>query len=197
MPLAMPPVREVSLKASIKISSGCAKCPVISGSCRRTRPVMKSGSLSIRKESIPYGTQPIPVSIPYIMKIQWSIPETDYDVDNRGSSALAHPFFLRSLRIQFFKCNDRPDSQRGERGRRQKPLHWMWKDSVELFGGAAFMLCSVRYGCGSLGVISLNGAVIFLYLGILVVVSLIDWDTQIIYDRFHIFIVILAVAHLM
>lgn len=38
------------------------------------------------------------------MKIQWSIPETDYDVDNRGSSALAHPFFLRSLRIQFFKC---------------------------------------------------------------------------------------------
>ena len=67
---------------------------------------------------------------------------------------------------------------------------------VELFGGAAFMLCSVRYGCGSLGVISLNGAVIFLYLGILVVVSLIDWDTQIIYDRFHIFIVILAVAHL-
>ena len=90
---------------------------------------MKSGSLSIRKESIPYGTQPIPVSIPYIMKIQWSIPETDYDVDNRGSSALAHPFFLRSLRIQFFKCNDRPDSQRGERGRWQKPLHCMWKDS--------------------------------------------------------------------
>lgn len=47
-----------------------SKAPVISGSCRQTKPVTKSASLSTRKESLPYGTQPIPVSIPYIMKVQ-------------------------------------------------------------------------------------------------------------------------------
>lgn len=67
---------------------------------------------------------------------------------------------------------------------------------VELFGGALFMLCAARYDCGGVGIISLDGAVIFLYLGILLVVSLIDWETQIIYDRFHLFIFILAILHM-
>ena len=37
---------------------------------------------------------------------------------------------------------------------------------------------------------------IFAYLGILLVVARIDWDTQIIYDRFHILILLLGVAAL-
>lgn len=67
---------------------------------------------------------------------------------------------------------------------------------VEVIGGAAFIGCGIRYGCGSLGLLSLQGTVMFLYLGILLVVALIDWDTQIIYDRFHIFILILAIANI-
>lgn len=46
------------------------------------------------------------------------------------------------------------------------------------------------------GLISLEGAVVFCYLGILLVVALIDWDTQIIYNRFHIIIAILAAAQI-
>lgn len=41
-----------------------------------------------------------------------------------------------------------------------------------------------------------EGAVVFCYLGILLVVALIDWDTQIIYNRFHIIIAILAAAQI-
>ena len=70
------------------------------------------------------------------------------------------------------------------------PLRCFW---TELTGGAAFIGCVTRYGCGRSGVISPRGAVIFAYLGILLVVALIDWDTQMIYDRFHIMILILAV----
>ena len=40
------------------------------------------------------------------------------------------------------------------------------------------------------------GTVMLSYFGILLVVALIDWDTQIIYDRFHIFILILAIANI-
>ena len=40
-----------------------------------------------------------------------------------------------------------------------------------------------------------EGAVIFAYLGILLVVARIDWDTQIIYDRFHILILLLEWQH--
>lgn len=65
---------------------------------------------------------------------------------------------------------------------------------TEVIGGAAFIGCGIRYGCGSLGILSGQGTVVFIYLGILLVVALIDWDTQIIYDRFHIFILILTVA---
>ena len=67
---------------------------------------------------------------------------------------------------------------------------------VEVIGGAAFIGCGIRYGCGSLGLLSMRGTVMLSYFGILLVVALIDWDTQIIYDRFHIFILILAIANI-
>ena len=67
---------------------------------------------------------------------------------------------------------------------------------TELLGGAAFIGCGLLYGCGSSEIISLRGAVIFVYLGILLVVALIDWDTQMIYDRFHILIFILAIGNI-
>ena len=67
---------------------------------------------------------------------------------------------------------------------------------VEVIGGAAFIGCGIRYGCGSFGLLSMRGIVMLIYFGILLVVALIDWDTQIIYDRFHIFILILAIANI-
>ena len=67
---------------------------------------------------------------------------------------------------------------------------------VEVIGGTAFIGCGIRYGCGSLGLLSMRGTVMLIYFGILLVVALIDWDTQIIYDRFHIFILILAIANI-
>ncbi len=66
----------------------------------------------------------------------------------------------------------------------------------ELIGGIAFLLSAWRCGFGYTGLISLEGAVIFCYLGILFVVALIDWDTRLIYNRFHILIAILAVIQL-
>lgn len=65
---------------------------------------------------------------------------------------------------------------------------------VEGIGGAAFVGCGLKYGCGSLEILSLRGAVIFIFIGILIVVALIDWDTQTIYDRFHIMIFLLGIA---
>ena len=65
---------------------------------------------------------------------------------------------------------------------------------VEVAGGAAFIGCGMYFGCGLTGIISLKGAVIFAYLGILLVVALIDQDTQMIYDRFHVMILALAVC---
>ena len=41
---------------------------------------------------------------------------------------------------------------------------------------------------------SLRGWIAFIYMGILTVVAFIDWNTKIIYDRFHIFIVLLGAA---
>ena len=67
---------------------------------------------------------------------------------------------------------------------------------VEVIGGAAFIGCGIHYGCGSFGLLSMRGIVMLIYFGILLVVALIDWDTQIIYDRFHIFILILAIANI-
>ena len=64
---------------------------------------------------------------------------------------------------------------------------------VELFGGMAFVCCDRYFGCGSLGILSLSGTVIFMYLGILTVIALIDWATQTIYDRFHVCILVLGI----
>lgn len=57
---------------------------------------------------------------------------------------------------------------------------------VELTGGVSMTGCAIVYGCGKMGVISLRGAVFFIYLGILLI-----------YDRFHIMILILAVLDFM
>ena len=68
---------------------------------------------------------------------------------------------------------------------------------VELTGGVSMIGCAIVYGCGKMGVISLRGAVFFIYLGILFVIALVDWHIQMIYDRFHIMILILAVLDFM
>lgn len=66
----------------------------------------------------------------------------------------------------------------------------------ELLGGAAFVGCGLVYGCGSLGLLSPGGWLAFAYLGILLVVAWMDWDTRIIYDRFHICIFLLGIPAL-
>ena len=68
---------------------------------------------------------------------------------------------------------------------------------VELTGGVSMTGCAIVYGCGKMGVISLRGAVFYIYLGILFVIALVDWHIQMIYDRFHIMILILAVLDFM
>lgn len=70
------------------------------------------------------------------------------------------------------------------------PSRCFW---TELLGGAAFIGCGTVYGYGSSEILSLRGLLVFIYIGILLVVALIDWDTQMIYDRFHILIFILAI----
>lgn len=65
---------------------------------------------------------------------------------------------------------------------------------TELTGGLAWIACALMFGSGRSGIISLRGAIIFIYLGILLVVALIDWDTQMIYDRFHLLILALGIA---
>ena len=65
---------------------------------------------------------------------------------------------------------------------------------VEALGGGCFVFCGIFYGCGEWGVLSLKGIWAFAYLGILTVVALIDWDTRMIYDRFHIMILLLGVC---
>ena len=44
---------------------------------------------------------------------------------------------------------------------------------VEVIGGTAFIGCGIRYGCGSLGLLSMRGTVMLIYFGILLVVALI------------------------
>ena len=67
---------------------------------------------------------------------------------------------------------------------------------VEVIGGAAFIGCGIHYGCGSFGLLSMRGIVMLIYFGILLVVALIDWDTRLFMIRFHIFILILAIANI-
>lgn len=65
---------------------------------------------------------------------------------------------------------------------------------VECLGGLAFITCSACFGSGESGFLSLRGWVAFSYMAILTVVAFIDWNTKIIYDRFHIFIALLGIA---
>lgn len=65
---------------------------------------------------------------------------------------------------------------------------------VECMGGIAFIFCSIIYGSGEYDIISLRGLLAFTYFGILLVVAWIDWNTRIIYDRFHIGICLLGIA---
>lgn len=65
---------------------------------------------------------------------------------------------------------------------------------VECLGGIAFALCSACFGSGESGFLSLKGWIAFVYMGILTVVAFIDWNTKIIYDRFHILIALLGIA---
>ena len=67
---------------------------------------------------------------------------------------------------------------------------------IESLGGAAFMCCSLFYGYGRAGLISLQGGLVYAFLAILTVIAMIDWDTQIIYDCFHVMIAVLGVAAL-
>lgn len=84
----------------------------------------------------------------------------------------------------------------GLRGKcRQCGVHIPIRDfMVECTGGAAFVLCAAFYGIGKTGIISLRGLVVFLFLAVLTAVAVIDWDTRIIYDRFHLVIGILGAA---
>lgn len=66
--------------------------------------------------------------------------------------------------------------------------------AVECSGGAAFVLCASFYGIGRTGVISLRGLLVFVFLTILTMVAAIDWDTRIIYDRFHVMTGLLGLA---
>lgn len=66
----------------------------------------------------------------------------------------------------------------------------------EVLGGLSFLLCAAQFENGHTELISLQGAVIFCYLGILWVVALIDWDTRLIYNRFHLIIAILGLVEL-
>lgn len=65
---------------------------------------------------------------------------------------------------------------------------------TECLGGIAFILCSAGTGSTESGFLSLRGWIAFIYMGILTVVAMIDWNTKIIYDRFHIFIILLGIA---
>lgn len=65
---------------------------------------------------------------------------------------------------------------------------------VELMGGFLFILCGAAFGYGEWGLLSLRGLCAFAYLGILTIIGFIDWDTRVIYDRFHIGTLLLGIA---
>lgn len=65
---------------------------------------------------------------------------------------------------------------------------------IESTGGAAFVYCAAFYGIGQTGVISLRGLLVFAFLSVLMAAAMIDYDTQIIYDSFHVIIFLLGTA---
>ncbi len=80
------------------------------------------------------------------------------------------------------------------RGCKEKiKARYVW---MEAMGGILFLACILRFGPGSLGLISPLGLLSFLYLGILVMAAWIDWDTRIIHDRFSVGIALLGLFSL-
>ncbi len=67
---------------------------------------------------------------------------------------------------------------------------------IESIGGAAFCGCAAYFVYHEGSLISLQGLLVFCYLAVLMAVAMIDWDTQIIYDRFHVLILALGLAGL-
>ncbi|NBJ94097.1 prepilin peptidase [bacterium 1xD42-62] len=67
---------------------------------------------------------------------------------------------------------------------------------VELAGGLLFVFCGAYFGYGEGGILPPKGLLAFAYLGILTMVAFIDWDTRIIYNRFHIGIALLGIISL-
>ena len=67
---------------------------------------------------------------------------------------------------------------------------------AECTGGLALVCCCARFGFGTWGLISLRGLLAFAYLGLLLLIALMDWDTQIIRDRFQVCIGLLGIAAL-
>lgn len=65
---------------------------------------------------------------------------------------------------------------------------------VESTGGAAFVCCAAFYGIGQTGVISLRGLLVFIFLSVLMAAAMIDYDTQMIYDSFHVIIFVLGIG---
>ena len=64
---------------------------------------------------------------------------------------------------------------------------------VESLGGLLFVQCGAVYGYGASALLSARGLLTFLYLCILTIIAFIDWDTQLIYDRFHFMIGLLGI----
>lgn len=63
---------------------------------------------------------------------------------------------------------------------------------MELLGGLLFLACGSFWGFGTWELLSLKGLLAFLYLGILAVIAIIDWETKMIYDRFQIAVALLG-----
>lgn len=67
----------------------------------------------------------------------------------------------------------------------------------ECLGGLALLCCGAWFGYSGRGLLlSPRGLLAFAYLAVLMAVAGIDWDTRVIYDRFHIAIAVLGVAAL-
>lgn len=62
-----------------------------------------------------------------------------------------------------------------------------------LIGGALFVFCNAFFGCDEHRLLSPKGVIVFIFLSVLAVVAVVDWNTKLIYDRFHVVILLLSV----
>ena len=67
---------------------------------------------------------------------------------------------------------------------------------VEVIGGTAFIGCGIRYGCGSLGLLSMRGTVMLIYFEYYLVVALLIGIPRLFMIDFIFFILILAIANI-